>query len=69
LVQKTLDFSKYMVCPHGLGERGLIFRDFVRTSFMDDGYKIFQRKLKYSISLLKYNTFKTFRRTIQIIVN
>jgi len=25
----------FVVCPHGQGERGSIFRDFVRTSFMD----------------------------------
>jgi len=44
----TSDFFKFMVCPHGQGGRGLsqcehfvdsrwglIFRDFVRTSFMD----------------------------------
>jgi len=47
---KTSDFLKFMVCPLGLGgerlsqcgyfedkgERGSIFRDFVRTSFMDN---------------------------------
>jgi len=33
LVQKTLDFSKFMVCPHGQGE--VNFCDFVQTSFMD----------------------------------
>jgi len=45
---KTLDFSKFMVCPHGHGGGGLsqcghfadkdgsIFREFVRTSFMND---------------------------------
>jgi len=44
---KTLDFTKYMVCPHRqkgiepcsadlLWIRGSVFRDFVRTSFMDD---------------------------------
>jgi len=44
LEQKTSDFSKFMVCPHGQGgfsQReqeggGAIFRDFVQTSFMDD---------------------------------
>jgi len=49
LVQKTLEFSKFMVCGHGQEGRGLshcghfadkgegsIFRDFVRTLFMDD---------------------------------
>jgi len=36
LVQKTSDFLKFMVCPqHGQRGRELIFRDFVRTSFMD----------------------------------
>jgi len=48
LLQKTSEFSNFMVCPHGQGEerlsqcghiadteRGSIFRDFVRTSFMD----------------------------------
>jgi len=35
LVQKTSDFSKIMACPHGHGEGGSIFRDFVRTSFMN----------------------------------
>jgi len=48
LAQKTPDFSKLMVCSHGQGRRGLsqcghfadkgegsIFRNFVRTSFMD----------------------------------
>jgi len=50
MVQKTLDFSKFMVCPHGQ-EAGVevepvrtfcrqgggesIFRDFMRTSFTD----------------------------------
>jgi len=29
---KTLDFSKFMVCPHGQGGKGV---DFVRTFFMD----------------------------------
>jgi len=43
--QKTLDFSKFMVCPHGQERlsqcghfadkrRGSVFRDFMRTSFM-----------------------------------
>jgi len=45
---KTSDFSKFMMCPHGQGGEGFepmrtffgegggsIFRDFVRTSFMD----------------------------------
>jgi len=31
LVQKTSDFSKFKVCPHGQG-KGVIFRDFVRTT-------------------------------------
>jgi len=41
LVQKTSDFSKFMMCPHGQGEggrasadkggEGPIFRDFVRV--------------------------------------
>jgi len=46
LSQKKLDFSNFLVSPHGQGERvqakadilstrGTIFRDFVRTSFMD----------------------------------
>jgi len=44
LAQKTLDFLKFIVCPHGQGGGrsgqcgqgvGSIFRDFVRTSFMD----------------------------------
>jgi len=43
LVQKNSDFSKFMVCPHGQeglnqwtrGKGGSIFRDFVRSSFMD----------------------------------
>jgi len=30
---KNFGFSKFMVCPHGQG--GSIFRDFVRTSFMN----------------------------------
>jgi len=34
LVQQTPDFSKFMVCPHGLGGRRSIFLDFVQTSFM-----------------------------------
>jgi len=33
--QKTSHFWKFMVCTHGQGGRGSIFRDFVRTSFMD----------------------------------
>jgi len=52
---KTSDFSKFMVCPHGqwggrrrvsqcgyfTNKREVIFRDFVRTSFMDGSlYKI-----------------------------
>jgi len=44
--EKTSDFSKFMVCPHGergssqcgQGERGSIFHDIVRTSFMDAPY-------------------------------
>jgi len=41
--EKTLDFSKFLVCPHGQGNwasvdilrtRGSIDRDFVRTSFI-----------------------------------
>jgi len=46
---KTSDFLKFLLCPHGQRGRGLrqcghfldkgegrsIFRDFVRTSFMD----------------------------------
>jgi len=46
LLQNTSTVSKFMVCPHGQGRegvelvsdkrgRGSIFRDFVRTSFMD----------------------------------
>jgi len=47
-VQKTLDFSKFMVCPYGQGELSKygqfldkvkeesIFRDCLRTYFMDD---------------------------------
>jgi len=35
LARKTSDFSKFMVYPLGQEERGSIFRDFVRTSFMD----------------------------------
>jgi len=44
LVQKRSNFSKFLVCPHGQGgwgssdilrRRMSIFRDFVRTSFMD----------------------------------
>jgi len=47
LVQKSSDFSKFMVCPHRHGgrrvgpvrtfflTRGSIFRDFARTFFMD----------------------------------
>jgi len=47
LAQKTSEFSKFMVCPHEQGEglskcrhfadkgEGVIFSDFVRTSFMD----------------------------------
>jgi len=31
LVQKASDFLKYIVCPHGQGEWGSIFRHFVRT--------------------------------------
>jgi len=33
--EKTSDLSKFMLCPHGQGERGSISRDFVQTSFMD----------------------------------
>jgi len=33
LEQKTLDVLKFMVCPHGQGRRGSIFRDFVRMAF------------------------------------
>jgi len=33
--KKLRIFSKYMVYPHGQGEMGSIFCDFVRTSFMD----------------------------------
>jgi len=38
LVRKTSDSSNFMMCPHGEegGREGSIFRDFVRTSFMDD---------------------------------
>jgi len=47
MVQKTSDFSKFMVCRHGQKWRGIepvgtfwvrgsIFHDFVQTSFMDD---------------------------------
>jgi len=48
LVQKTPDFLKFMVCPHGQGREEVrrcghfankgeevIFRDFVQMSFMD----------------------------------
>jgi len=45
LVQKTSNFSKFMLCPHGQGGKGMsqcgqegrgsIFCDFVRTSCMD----------------------------------
>jgi len=31
---KNFGFFEFLVCPHGQGE-GSIFRDFVRTSFMD----------------------------------
>jgi len=54
LAQKSLDFSKFMLCLHGQGEKGVepgqtfcvqgegsIFRDFVRTSFME-GPLLFQ---------------------------
>jgi len=34
-MQKTLDFSKFMVYPYEQEGRGSIFRDFVWTSFMD----------------------------------
>jgi len=46
---KTSDFPKFMLCLHGQGKLGqcgqeggggLIFRDFVRTSFMDDPNQI-----------------------------
>jgi len=43
LVQKASEFSKFIVCPHGqegvepvrTRRKGLIFRVFVWTSFMD----------------------------------
>jgi len=34
---KNLGFFEIYVVPHGQGESGSIFRDFVRSSFMDDG--------------------------------
>jgi len=34
-VQNTYDFSKFMVCRTDKGGEGVIFRDLVRTSFMD----------------------------------
>jgi len=51
-MQKTSDFSKFMVCLHGQGGKGVepvrtffgqmervsIFRDFVLTSFMQGFY-------------------------------
>jgi len=33
--RKKTNFSKFMVCPHGQGGRGVNFCDFVRTSFMN----------------------------------
>jgi len=58
LIQKTPDFSKFMVSPHGQGElsqcgnfvnkRGgrSIFRDFVRTSFMHGSLSEFCKRFK-----------------------
>jgi len=37
LVQKTSDFSKFMVCPHGQ-EGGVIFRDFLRRPLWKTPY-------------------------------
>jgi len=62
LAQKPSNFSKFMVCSHGQGERGncpvqtffgkvgkgSIFRDFVRTSFMD-GFLRYQ----HAVNLIK----------------
>jgi len=33
VTKKLTEFSKFISCPHGQG--GSIFRDFVRTTFMD----------------------------------
>jgi len=33
--QKSLDFLKFMMCPHGEGGKGSIFYDFVRMSLID----------------------------------
>jgi len=35
---------KFVMCPHGQGERESIFRDIIRTSFMDGLLLLVQHK-------------------------
>jgi len=38
---KNSNFSKFILCPHEQRGRGSIFRDFVRTSFMNGPLRLF----------------------------
>jgi len=71
--KKTLDFTKFIVCPHGQGgwtsatfcrqrARGSIFNGFVRTSFMEDPFILFLLRLaKNVIFRLKKNCKVSFK--------
>jgi len=85
LAKKTSDFSKFIVCPHGQEVRrevsqcghfadkcgrGLIFRDFVQTSFMDGPLRKILLLLLLLQTIVKYqmqNRFGVFTQLTYLV--